>query len=49
MNIFMKFEIYFLSAVMFFIAGSPATGAPANSTYVPAHVVNGKLVPSTEK
>jgi hypothetical protein len=25
------------------------TGAPPNSTYVPAHVENGKLVPGVEK
>jgi len=25
------------------------TGSPPNSTYIPAHVENGKLVPGTEK
>ena len=42
-----------LVAIVLVIAGliglAHFSGAAPNSTYVPAHVVNGKLVPGTEK
>jgi len=42
-----------LVALVLVIAGligfAHFSGAAPNSTYVPAHVVNGKLVPGTEK
>ena len=42
-----------LAALVLVIAGligfAHFSGAAPNSTYVPAHVVNGKLVPGTEK
>lgn len=42
-----------LVALLFVIASLIAfahfTGAPPDSTYVPAHIVNGKLVPGVEK
>ncbi|WP_158671312.1 DUF6111 family protein [Bradyrhizobium guangdongense] len=42
-----------LAAIVLVIAGliglAHFSGAPPDSTYVPAHVENGKLVPGTEK
>jgi hypothetical protein len=42
-----------LSAMMLVIAGLIAlahfSGAPPDSTYVPAHIENGKLVPGVER
>jgi hypothetical protein len=38
-----------LLVVVSFILLAHFSGAPPNSTYVPAHVENGKLVPGVEK
>jgi Family of unknown function (DUF6111) len=38
-----------LLVIASFIMLAEYTGAPANSTYVPAHIENGRLVPGVEK
>ncbi|KJC41429.1 hypothetical protein UP10_22810 [Bradyrhizobium sp. LTSPM299] len=38
-----------LLVIVSFILLAEYTGAPANSTYVPAHIENGRLVPGVEK
>jgi hypothetical protein len=38
-----------LLVIVSFILLAEYTGAPANSTYVPAHIQNGRLVPGVEK
>ena len=38
-----------LLVVVSFILLAEYTGAPPNSTYVPAHVENGRLVPGVER
>ncbi len=38
-----------LLVILSFIMLANFSGAPPNSTYVPAHVENGKLVPGVEK
>jgi hypothetical protein len=38
-----------LLVVVSFILLAHFSGAPPNSTYVPAHIENGKLVPGVEK
>ena len=38
-----------LLVIASFILLAEYTGAPANSTYVPAHIENGRLVPGVEK
>lgn len=38
-----------LLVVISFILLAHFSGAPPNSTYVPAHIENGKLVPGVEK
>ena len=38
-----------LLVILSFIMLANFSGAPPNSTYVPAHVDNGKLVPGVEK
>ena len=38
-----------LMVVVSFILLAHFSGAPPNSTYVPAHIENGKLVPGVEK
>ena len=38
-----------LLVVVSFILLAHFSGAPPNSTYVPAHIENGKLVPGAEK
>jgi Family of unknown function (DUF6111) len=38
-----------LLVVVSFLFLAHFSGAPPNSTYVPAHIENGKLVPGTEK
>jgi hypothetical protein len=35
--------------IVSFVLLAELTGAPPNSTYVPAHIENGKLVPGVEK
>ncbi|MCC8941399.1 MULTISPECIES: DUF6111 family protein [Bradyrhizobium] len=35
--------------IISFLLLAEYTGAPPNSTYVPAHIENGKLVPGVEK
>ncbi|WP_342727124.1 DUF6111 family protein [Bradyrhizobium sp. B097] len=35
--------------IVSFVLLAELTGAPPNSTYVPAHIENGKLVPGAEK
>ncbi|VIO71153.1 hypothetical protein CI1B_80030 [Bradyrhizobium ivorense] len=35
--------------IVSFLLLAEYTGAPPNSTYVPAHIENGKLVPGVEK
>ncbi len=39
----------FLLVVISFILLAHFSGAPPNSTYVPAHIEDGKLVPGVEK
>ena len=39
----------FLLVVASLVLLAHFSGAPPNSTYVPAHIENGKLVPGTEK
>jgi hypothetical protein len=39
----------FLLVIVSFILLAHFSGAPPNSTYVPAHVENGKFVPGVEK
>jgi hypothetical protein len=39
----------FLLIILSFILLAHFSGAPPNSTYAPAHLDNGKLVPGTEK
>ena len=39
----------FLLTLLSLILLAHFSGAPPNSTYVPAHMENGKLVPGTEK
>ena len=39
----------FLLVVISFILLAHFSGAPPNSTYVPAHIENGKFVPGVEK
>ena len=38
-----------LLVIVSFIMLAHFTGAPPNSTYVPAHIENGKFVPGTER
>jgi hypothetical protein len=38
-----------LLVVISFIMLAQFSGAPPNSTYIPAHIENGKLVPGVEK
>ena len=38
-----------LLVILSFIMLAHFTGAPPNSTYVPAHIENGKFVPGTER
>jgi hypothetical protein len=38
-----------LLVVLSFILLAHFTGAPPNSTYIPAHIENGKFVPGVEK
>jgi hypothetical protein len=38
-----------LLVIASFILLAEYTGAPANSTYVPAHIENGRLVPGVER
>ena len=38
-----------LLIILSFVMLANFSGSPPNSTYVPAHVVNGKLVPGVEK
>jgi hypothetical protein len=38
-----------LLVIVSFLLLAHFTGAPPNSTYVPAHIENGKLVPGVEK
>jgi Family of unknown function (DUF6111) len=38
-----------LLTILSFILLAHFSGAPANSTYVPAHIENGKFVPGVEK
>ncbi|MGN6117676.1 MAG: DUF6111 family protein [Nitrobacter sp.] len=38
-----------LLVVLSFILLAHFSGAPPNSTYVPAHIENGKLIPGVEK
>ena len=35
--------------IVSFVALAELTGAPPNSTYVPAHIENGRLVPGVER
>ena len=39
----------FLLVIVSFILLAHFSGAPPNSTYVPAHIENGKFVPGVEK
>ena len=39
----------FLLVIVSFILLAHFSGAPPNSTYIPAHVENGRLVPGVEK
>ena len=39
----------FLLVIVSFILLAHFSGAPPNSTYIPAHIENGKLVPGVEK
>lgn len=39
----------FLLTILSLVLLAHFSGAPPNSTYVPAHMENGKLVPGTEK
>ena len=39
----------FLLVIISFILLAHFSGAPPNSTYVPAHIENGKFVPGVEK
>ena len=39
----------FLLVIVSFILLAHFSGAPPNSTYIPAHVENGKFVPGVEK
>jgi hypothetical protein len=39
----------FLLVVVSFILLAHFSGAPPNSTYIPAHIENGKFVPGAEK
>ena len=39
----------FLLVVISFILLAHFSGAPPNSTYIPAHIENGKFVPGVEK
>jgi hypothetical protein len=38
-----------LLVILSFIMLAHFTGAPPNSTYIPAHIENGKFVPGTER
>ncbi|WP_407148236.1 DUF6111 family protein [Bradyrhizobium sp. ORS 86] len=38
-----------LLVIVSFVLLAEYTGAPPNSTYVPAHIENGRLVPGAEK
>jgi Family of unknown function (DUF6111) len=38
-----------LLTILSFVLLARFSGAPANSTYVPAHIENGKFVPGVEK